>query len=155
VAGQSQNADRNAFPQHWHTEHGAKSAQSLGFRPGVIGVGKRIGYVNNLAFEQSASENSSALRFDRNIADIFVEFRREAVPLGPKEHSISLASYRGLVRIAEASSRFNQRLQHRLKIERRPADDLKHVGVRGLLLERLAQLLGARPQLVEQPHVLD
>ena len=148
VAGQSQNADRNAFAQHGNAEHGAKSAQSLGFRPGVIRVGQHIGYVNDLAFEQSASENSSALRFDRNIPDIVVEFRREAVRLGPKEHTISLASYRSLVRIAKAGSRFDQRLKHRPEIERRAADDFEHVGGGGLLLQRFAQL-------VEQPRVLD
>ncbi len=35
-----------------------------------------------------------------------------------------------------------------------PADDLEHVGGRGLPLERL-ELVGARLHLVEQPHVLD
>jgi hypothetical protein len=49
---------------------------------------------------------------------------------------------------AQASRRFDQRLQHRLEVECRPAYDLEHVGGGGLLLERFAQL-------VEQPGVLD
>ena len=56
-ARQSQNADRNALAQHGHAEHGAKAAQSLGFRPRVVRVGQHVGDMNDLAFEQSAPEN--------------------------------------------------------------------------------------------------
>ena len=35
------------------------------------------------------------------------------------------------------------------------ADDLEHLGGRGLLLQRLGQIARARLHLVEQPHVLD
>ena len=44
--------------------------------------------------------------------------------------------------------RLGQRIEHRLQIEGRAADDLEHVGGGGLLLQRFAQL-------VEQPRVLD
>ena len=54
----------------------------------------------------------------------------------------------GLIGLAQACRRLDQRIEHRLQIERRAADDLEHVGGRGLLLERFAQL-------VEQPRVLD
>jgi hypothetical protein len=53
-----------------------------------------------------------------------------------------------LIRLAEAGGRPNQRLQHCLQIDRRPADDFEHVSGGGLLLQRFAQL-------VEQAHVLD
>ncbi len=43
---------------------------------------------------------------------------------------------------------FSQRVEYRLQIERRAADDLEHVGGGGLLLEGFAQL-------VEHPRVLD
>ena len=46
-------------------------------------------------------------------------------------------------------------VEHRLQIERRAADDLEHVGGRGLLGERLLDLPGARLHLVEQANVLD
>ena len=48
----------------------------------------------------------------------------------------------------KSGRRFDKRLQHRLQIESRAADDLEHVGGGGLLLQRFAQL-------VEQPRVLD
>ena len=44
-------------------------------------------------------------------------------------------------------------LEHGLQIERRAADDLEHVGGRGLLLQR--SVIGALAQFVEQPRVLD
>src|SRR6516162_757862 len=52
------------------------------------------------------------------------------------------------VRLAKSGGRLDQRIQHRLKIESRAADDLEHVGGGGLLLQRFAQL-------IEQPRVLD
>jgi hypothetical protein len=42
----------------------------------------------------------------------------------------------------------HERVEHRLEFECRAADDLEHVGGRGLLLQRFAQL-------VEEAHVLD
>ena len=52
------------------------------------------------------------------------------------------------IRFAKPGGRLDQRVEHRLQIERRAADDLEHVGGGGLLLERFAQL-------VEQARVLD
>ena len=57
-------------------------------------------------------------------------------------------SQMALVRVAQPRRRFDQRVEHRLQVESRAADDLEHVGGRGLLLQRLAQL-------VEQAGVLD
>ena len=46
-------------------------------------------------------------------------------------------------------------LEHRLQVARRAGDDLQHLAGRGLLLQRLGQIIGALAQLVEQPRVLD
>jgi hypothetical protein len=43
----------------------------------------------------------------------------------------------------------NQRVKHRLQIERRAADHLQHVGGRGLLLQRLGEVIRTRVHLVE------
>ena len=55
---------------------------------------------------------------------------------------------RHTVRLAQSRRRFDQRVEHRLQVESRAADDLEHVGGGGLLLQRFAQL-------VEQAGVLD
>ena len=46
-------------------------------------------------------------------------------------------------------------VEHRLQLARRAGDDLEHVGGRGLLLQRLGEIVGALAQLVEQPRILD
>ena len=46
-------------------------------------------------------------------------------------------------------------IEDRLEFARRTGDDLQHFGGRGLLLQRLREIIGALTQLVEQPRVLD
>src|SRR5262249_22898633 len=52
------------------------------------------------------------------------------------------------VGVAEPRRRFDQRVEHRLQVERGAADSLKHVGGGSLLLQRFAQF-------GEQSRVLD
>ncbi len=52
------------------------------------------------------------------------------------------------VRLAQPDSRLDQRIEHRLQIEGRAADDLEYVGGGRLLLQRFAQF-------IEKPGVLD
>ena len=56
---------------------------------------------------------------------------------------------------AEAGGRFHKRVEHRLQIECRAADDLEHVRRRGLLLQRFGELVTALLLGFEQSHVLD
>ena len=51
----------------------------------------------------------------------------------PSEDDSSMCS-------AQPRRGIDKAVQHRLQIEGRPANDLEHVGGRGLLLQRLAQL---------------
>ena len=62
---------------------------------------------------------------------------KNAVPL--------LASDGAHVGLAEPGRRFDQRLEHRLQIEGRAADDLEHVGGGGLLLQRFARARACAP----------
>ena len=88
-------------------------------------------------FEQRAPEPRAAFGLDRNISDIIHEFGRKAVCLSAVENSVFLAGNDGLIGIAEPGRRFNEGLQHCLQVESRAADDLEHIGGRGLLLQRL------------------
>ena len=58
-------------------------------------------------------------------------------------------------RAAQLARRFRERRQHRLQIEGRTADDLEHIGGRGLLLQRFLEVARLRLHLVEQARVLD
>ena len=69
---------------------------------------------------------------------------RNASPSRSEDHAISAS---------QSASPFDQRVEHRLQIEGRAADDLEHVGGRGLLLQRFADRCSLAQ--FEQPRVLD
>src|SRR6516225_8264976 len=50
-------------------------------------------------------------------------------------------SYRSEVGLAQPTGRSEQRIEHGLKVKCRTADNLEHVGSRGLLLQRLREQL--------------
>src|SRR5262249_56360567 len=77
----------------------------------------------------------------RDSTDIFKELGREAMSLGRKEGFAFLPGNGGFVGFTKSSGGFDKRLQYRLKIEGRAADDLKHIGGSGLLLQGLAQFV--------------
>src|SRR6266404_792974 len=70
--------------------------------------------------------------------------------------SIAITAYRfafltnngSHIRIAKSRCGLGERVKHRLQIKGRSTDDLKYIGGRRLLLQRLVQL-------IEQPRVLD
>src|SRR5215472_16048463 len=70
------------------------------------------------------------------------------VPVGrfEEEGFAPWSPYRSKVRLTKARRRLDQRVEHRLQIERRAADDFEHLGSSGLLLKGF-------PQFVEQPRV--
>ena len=56
----------------------------------------------------------------------------------------------GHIRLAQARCRSDQCIEHRLQIESRAADDLEHVGGRGLLRQRFVQLARTRFEFLLQ-----
>src|SRR6516162_10318596 len=114
----------------------------------IFRVGQDVGDMDEFAFQQRAATCVSALRHDGKVFNVFHEFLREPIRLCAIKNSTLLAGDGAAVGLTKAGGRFNKRLQYRLQVERRTADDFEHVGRGGLLLQRL-------PQLVEQPRVLD
>src|SRR5262249_48907857 len=147
-ARQCQHTDGHAFAEHRNAERGANAAELLGFCESKFWIGTDIYDMNTAAFEQGASADTSAFRFDRHGSDPIHEFSREAAGFSPIEYAVYLPGDRGLVGIGKPSGGFDQRLQHHFEVEGRAADDLEHVGRSSLLLQRFAQL-------VEQARVLD
>src|SRR5262245_28594829 len=104
--------------------------------------------MNRLALQQDTSGKRPSGGLDRNILHHFEELGRIAVCHGSEECRPYLARERAHVGAAEPSRRFQERLQDRLQIEGRAADDFEHIGGGGLLLEGFAEF-------AEQPGVLD
>src|SRR6516225_4776268 len=57
--------------------------------------------------------------------------------------------------LTQPCGRLDEGVQHRLQIERRPADDLEHIGGGGLLLQRFGKVIRALTQRVDQAHVVN
>jgi hypothetical protein len=58
------------------------------------------------------------------------------------------------VAAAQPRRRRDHRVEHRLQVERRTADNLEHVAGRGLVFERFFEVACALAQFAEQPRVL-
>src|SRR5262249_28263309 len=94
-------------------------------------------------FQQGPSSGCPESPLDGQSPDMLDELGRIPVSLREEQHPVFLPSYHDEVGVTQAAGRFNERLQHRLEIEGRAADDLEHIGRRGLLLQRLAELARA------------
>src|SRR5262249_40663700 len=100
--------------------------------------------MNNLAFTHHTAQHRPPSTSHRMIAEVLLEFRRKPIACDTWIGFVLRPVDRCAVCITQSRSRLDQGIQYRLKIESGAADDLKHIGGGGLLLERFAQL-------VEQP----
>ena len=123
-----------------------------------IRVLETSGMASDLARQQHPAGHRPTPRRRRVLREIFAERRdccRRRRRRGSERRRRRERRSMPLYGAAEFDGGGNQRIEHRLQIERRAADDLQHVGGRGLLLQRLREIARARLHLVEQPHVLD
>ena len=111
--------------------------------------------MDRLALQQRTSNDASPLRCAHERREVIFLYVSKSVACRQAIAVIHGTKNRPLVRVAQAGRRFHEGIEHGLQIERRAADDLEHVGCRGLLLKRLAQIVGALAQLLEQSRVLD
>ena len=157
--GHEDHADDLAIAQQWCSEGRPVAADLLCLVPGVLGVGQHIGDVHDPAFKRAAPGDAASI--DRDVAaekeapDLLMNLGPVAEAGGPMQVVAVTLEQPGMVGLAQPGDRFHQRIEHGLQIEGRAADHLQHVGGGGLLLQRLLQVIGARLNLVEQPHVLD
>src|SRR6516165_1353739 len=112
------------------------------------GSAQYIRNVNRLAFQQRPTCDCVAARSNREPLERLFMLGRERERRGNPIDVSARPPDIGTFGFAQPCRRFNQRIEHRLQIECRAADDLEHVGGGGLLLQRLAQL-------VEQAGIFD
>ena len=114
-----------------------------------IRIGQNVGNVDGLPSSNARPTIVPRPGFSGAVRMTRRKLRRESRSLrrAGTRHPSGVRMARG-VGLAQARRRFDQRVEHRLQIEGRAADDLEHVGGGGLLLQRFAQL-------VEQARVLD
>src|SRR5262245_9473338 len=117
VTRQRQDADGDTLPQHRNTEGGTKVAQLLPLDKGVFGVRFHVRNVHHLALKQGSSYSRAAFRLDRHVFHKLGELIREAIGRGPYERSALFTGDGALVRLTEPGGRFDQGLQHGLKVK--------------------------------------
>ena len=155
AASERHDADRLAVAHQRDPEQGAISAGPFRFVPGVIRVPLDILDLDDLAFQQGSARDVSFLRSDGNRPDVFTELVREAVQRLTEERAVALTRDGADIGVAQSCCGLDERIEHRLQVEGRAADDLQHLGRRRLLLQRLGELGGARLDLLEQARILD
>src|SRR5262249_18155156 len=76
--------------------------------------------------------------------------------MSPSNHHVSVKeAQHHVINPANFGGALDNRIEYRLHVGGRAADDAEHFGSRCLVLQRLAQFCIALLQFLEQPHVLD
>src|SRR5688572_6308498 len=91
------------------------------------------------------------------LVDTYLDTSRSyRTKMSPQNHSIAFAeSQHHVINSTNLSSARHNRIEHRLHISRRAADDAEHFGSRCLMLQGLAQFRVALLDLLKQPDVFD
>src|SRR5262252_1820382 len=145
----STSAPMVCFPEQRNREHGAKASSFLGLSPGVFGISQDIGDLDNPPFQQGPPHHGPSACFNRDGLQVVIGVGGDAIARRVVIRAgVLLAHNRGHLRLAKSCRRLCQRIEHRLEIETRAANDLKYVSGGRLLLQRFAQF-------VEQPRILD
>src|SRR5262249_40374093 len=78
--------------------------------------------------------------------------RRVESPHHPQQLAIETVNERS-VSHTQPDRAFGNGFKHRLKVKRRPANDLKYLGRGGLLLQRFSEIVRALTQFVKKPRI--
>ena len=81
--------------------------------------------------------------------------QRVAVACDPTEKIALALEEPSVIGVAQPRRRFHERIEHRLQIESRLANDLEHIGGHSLLLQGFSKSLGALLNFLEQSYILD
>jgi hypothetical protein len=132
-----------SLAHQWDAEHGPVLSNLLGLEPGVFRIGQHIWNVDRLAFERVPDQRAASWR-NRIILHQLLKLLGKTVA-GDQVMNLTLTTeYECAISIAKARRRLDERVEHRLQIESRTADDLEHVGGGGLLLQRFGEIGCAR-----------
>ncbi len=142
-ARQVDDAERLGFAQQRHGKSGAHLTDRDHQGMGIFGIGGEVGDVDSPTFEQSAPGDRAAAGLEGDVA-------HHCVPFGGKGegryHAALAVRNQPHLCTAEPRRRFEQRIENRLQIEGRTADDLQDVANRRLIFERFLQVV-AQPRI--------
>src|SRR5262245_1915200 len=121
----------------------------------VFRIGEHVRNVYNPALQRDTSRDSISAGGNRMLPHVFFQLRRVSVA---SRNAIDVAITKEnevVLRLAQPSCRLHERIEHRLQIEGRAADDLEHVSGHRLLLQSFGQISVPCLHFLKQPRVLD
>jgi hypothetical protein len=152
--------DQLALLEHRHIEQAARTAklgggdaERLAVGIGRLGVG--IHDVDRLPCAGDTAQAGRRTGPDRSPIEVFRIGRRHAELCDRGVGSVLVAEQNPDLGLADAGRVHQHGLEDGLELPGRARNDLQHVRGRGLLLQRLTEIVGALAQLGEQAGVLD
>ena len=104
----------------------------------------------------NSADERAATHGDGVAACVFGQFRRGVAIERSGAVTIAFESPNDReIPLAQTRCSLNDRVEHRLQVVWRAADDVEHFASRGLVFKRFLQLARARLHLLEEPHILD
>src|SRR5262249_1799028 len=104
--------------------------------------------MNGSSFECGTGRGSAAAGTNWILQDERFKFWRRIISNNTSQHLAIEAKDKSPIRSTKPYRTFGNSFEDRLQIERRPTDDLKHIGSGSLLLERFTEF-------AKQPRILD
>src|SRR5215471_5071431 len=111
--------------------------------------------MDDLAFDRNATDHGSATRNKSALADLGIPLRVDREQCDVAIYVVSAEGDPARSGPTQPLGSPDERVEHRLQIERRAADDLQHIARRGLVFERLLQVVRAILQFVQEPRIFD
>ncbi|MGC2122413.1 MAG: hypothetical protein WA652_06120, partial [Xanthobacteraceae bacterium] len=154
LAIDADHADQFGTLEHGHKNQRSRAGESLDGFAGHIRV-----YIGNVHHLFGIEEPVEQRRLFAGAARIALMFGhpglRRVVQRDPVEHLAIIEDQIAKIGLTDSGSVLQDRLEYGLQLALRGADDSQHLGGRGLLLQRLSEIVGALAQFIEQPRVLD
>jgi hypothetical protein len=141
AAEQNHYADRPSFTQHRDGKRHAVAGPSLNVGERVFRIGQHIGDLHRPGLDHRAPYHTAAGLLHADVShNVFFDIIRLTEGRKLLVTSTLLSEHhRRNISLAQAGSRLDKCIENHLQVERRAADDLEHVGGRGLLRERLGK----------------
>src|SRR5215470_2684383 len=122
----------------------------------VLRIREQVGKMGYLAIQHGTPCRSRAVWARRiHLEKLVQDFGRKIVGRRNLQKFAVVEPDNAEYGLAQARGALNNRIEHRLSIGRRAADDVKHLARRGLMFKRFAELARARLHLLEESHILD
>src|SRR6516164_1541389 len=134
AARQDQHAGRSALAQHRHAEDCAHVGEPGSYSQPYLRICFGVHDMNGLALEYDPAGDRTTIRPERMLFHVLLLLRGKAVARDMMVGAVLGEPDGSPIRAAKACRRLGERVEHRLQIEGRAADDLQHVGGDRLLL---------------------